>query len=238
MVNYDVDRHTRLYVHHGPVGIAATVAQQYVDEATGDVVYRPVHHNSRVLTPTEERYGKVEGESLALLSGIKSNRMYLYGTSFEVVVDHKPLVPLYNTPSRPSPIRVDRHKSKLLAFDFKVVYEPGHRNPCDYGSRHPDKIPGYEKMTTAQKEDLGIEDKDEDSTFSVNRVVSENILGAVTRETLVRETEADGDLSQVVKDVVRGRLSEQVKKTPYGKIYEELTVCGGALISSLPNIIL
>ena len=27
MVNYDVDRHTRLYVDHGPVGIAATVAQ-------------------------------------------------------------------------------------------------------------------------------------------------------------------------------------------------------------------
>ena len=40
----------------------------------------------------------------------------------------------------------------------------------------------------------------------------------------------DSDLVQVMKDVARGRLSEQVKKTPYGKVYEELTVCGGALL--------
>ena len=230
MVNYDTARHTRVYIDHGPVGVAATVAQKYVDEVTGDEVYRPVHHNSRVLTPTEERYGKVEGESLAVLTGIKTNRMYLYGTNFEVVVDHKPLVPLYNSPSRPSPIRVDRHKSKLLAFNYTVVYEPGHRNPCDYASRHPQKISGFDQMTAAQKEELGIEDEEEDSTFSVNRVVMENIEGAVTKESLVRETELDRDLSQLMEDVARGRLSEKVKKTPYGKVFDELTVCEGALL--------
>jgi len=197
---------------------------------TGDAVYRPVHHNSRVLTPTEERYGKVEGESLAVLTGIKTNRMYLYGTNFEVVVDHKPLVPLYNSPGRPSPIRVDRHKSKLLAFNYTVVYKPGHRNPCDYASRHPQKISGFDQMTAVQKEELGIEDEEEDSTFSVNRVVMENIEGAVTKESLVRETELDRDLSQLMEDVARGRLSEKGKKTPYGKVFDELTVCEGALL--------
>ena len=109
MVNYDRARHTRLYVDHGPVCVVATVVQKYVDEETGDMVYRSVHHNGCVLTPMEERYGKMEGKSLALLTDIKSNRIYLYSTKFKLVVDHKPLVP--------SPIQVDRHKSKLLAFN-------------------------------------------------------------------------------------------------------------------------
>ena len=108
MVNYDVSKPTRLYVDHGPCGVAATVAQGYHD-GNGGLVYRPVHHSSRVLTETEQRYGKVEGESLAVLSGIKSNKMYLYGTRFEMVTDHKPLVPLYNSSGRPLPVKVDRH---------------------------------------------------------------------------------------------------------------------------------
>ena len=55
--------------------------------------------------------------------GIMVNRQYLYGTRFETVVDHKPLVILYNTHSREMPMRVARHKSKLHGFDFNVVYE-------------------------------------------------------------------------------------------------------------------
>ena len=75
------------------------------------------------------------------------------------------------------------------------MYEPGYRNPCDYASRHPQKISGFDQMTAVQKEELGIEDEEEDSTFSVNWVVMENIEGAVTKESLVRETELDRDLS-------------------------------------------
>lgn len=65
------------------------------------------------LTEAERGYGKTEGESLAILSGIMANKEYLYGTKFEVVTDHKPLVSLYNAPNRPAPVRVDRHKGKL-----------------------------------------------------------------------------------------------------------------------------
>ena len=74
---------------------------------------------------------------MGLYSGIVSNRMYLLGTKFVAVVDHKPLLPLFNKMTRPKQARVDRHRMKLTAFDFKVVHEPGTNNPCDYGSRHP-----------------------------------------------------------------------------------------------------
>ena len=99
--------------------MASTVAQRYVDKE-GLEIYRLVHHNSRVLTATEKNCSKVEGENLAVLFGIKSNKMYLYGIPFEVVVDHKLLVPLHT--GRPSPVRVDRHHAKLLSFNFTVIY--------------------------------------------------------------------------------------------------------------------
>ena len=68
--------------------------------------------------------------------------MYLYGRPFTVLVDHEPLVSMYNMHSREVTNRVAKHKFKLLAFDFKVEYQPGVQNPCDQGSRNP--LPGGE----------------------------------------------------------------------------------------------
>ena len=69
-------------------------------------------------TEAELQYGKVGGESLGVLTAIFSNKIYLYGTKFTVVVDHLPLVPMYKSHSRALPARVVKHKSKRRAFDF------------------------------------------------------------------------------------------------------------------------
>ena len=117
------------------------------------------------LTEAERGYGKTEGESLAILSGIMANKAYLYGTKFEVVTDHKPLVSLYNAPNRPAPVRVDRHKGKLRNFRFKVVYEPGNTSLADYGSRHPNHAREY---TETERQEYGEEDIAEDEECTVN----------------------------------------------------------------------
>ena len=72
IANFNISRHTRLYVDHGPEGVAAKVAQRYLDEDSGVVIYCSVHHNSSFLTDTEEKYSNVV-ESLAVLMEIKSN---------------------------------------------------------------------------------------------------------------------------------------------------------------------
>ena len=136
MVPYDPVRKTRVYSDSGPEGTQATVAQLYQHPESGET-WRPVHHTARAWTTVEKAYSQIEKESLGLYSGVVANRMYLLGTKFEAVVDHKPLLPLYNKVTRPKQARVDRHRMKLAAFDFEVVYEPGTSNPCDYGSRHP-----------------------------------------------------------------------------------------------------
>ena len=64
----------------GPEGVAATVAQCYKVEGMDHEVWHPVSQNSRSKTTSERNYGKVDGESLGVVNGILSKRMYLYRT--------------------------------------------------------------------------------------------------------------------------------------------------------------
>ena len=121
MVPYDPARATRVYTDGGPEGAQATVAQLYQHDQAGPQ-WRPVAHTARAWTDPERRYSQIEKGSNALLTGIASNKMYLLGVPFEAVVDHKPLVPLYNNPRRPKQMRIDRHRMKLSAYNFKLIH--------------------------------------------------------------------------------------------------------------------
>ena len=138
-------------------------------------VWCPVRHNSRSKTNSERNYGKVDGESLGVVNMILSKQMYLYGAQFEVMLDHKPLVSLYNSNSRDLPVRVAKHRSKLRGFNFKVVWEPGTTSPANYGSHNPSPMDQYAKL---EKDQLGIEDEEEDTEIIVNIV--EKLYDAVT----------------------------------------------------------
>ena len=83
-VHWDPAKKTRIYLDHGPDGVAGTLAQNH--GLAGDKPrWRPVHYSSRALTKAERNYGKVDGESLGVTSMIMANKMYLYGTEFEAV---------------------------------------------------------------------------------------------------------------------------------------------------------
>ena len=107
MAYYDPKLPTRVYVDESPVVVASTLAQQHAvcnESGEEEKVWRPVDYTSRTKTAAEKGYGKVEGESLGLLHGILENKMYLYGTRFTVVVDHKPLGALYSSHSMSLPM--------------------------------------------------------------------------------------------------------------------------------------
>ena len=227
LVHYDPERETRLYVDHGPEGVASTVAQGYDIPEEHEKQWRAVHHKSRSLQPAEKNYQKIEGESLAVYSGILVNKMYLYGTKFTVVSDHQPLIPLYNSPNRPAPLRVERHRSKLRQFDFKLIFEPGSTSPCDYGSRHPPPSKTYSKE---EKEEWGIEEEDEDGEIWVNRVIQDVVPEAVTLAEVREATQQDPLLSKLMADIQRGRLSEELRNTEYKGVFEELTTTSGVIL--------
>ena len=161
----------RLYMDHGPAGIASTLAQNHKDRNTDK--WKAVHHMSRSLVKSEMNYNKVEGEFLAVYSGVLMNRKYLFETPFTVMTDHLALPRFYNNTGRPVPHRVDRHRGRLGAFQMKLQFVPGDKMPCDYRSRHPDLLP--DNLTKEEREEIGIETKEENTKIWMGKVL-ETIL--------------------------------------------------------------
>ena len=86
------------------------MTQKYTIKGVDHPIWRPVNQSNGAKTAAEMNYGKVDGESLGVLAGIRSNKMYLYGKPFQVMVDHEPLFNLYNQHSREVTVRVAKHK--------------------------------------------------------------------------------------------------------------------------------
>ena len=124
-------------------------------------------------------------------------------------------------------MRVDRHRAKLLAFRFRVIYQPGHQKPSDYGSRNPRKV-DQEEATT--KGELGKEGKEEDAEFAVNRVMEEDLPGAITMDMMKRETEKDLVLQGVKADIERGHMGQATEGSEYSKVFSELTSWEGLIL--------
>ena len=97
---------------------------------------RNVAYASRSLSPTEQRYSQTEREALAAVWGCEKFHMYLIGTSFELITDHKALEMIYSPKSKP-PTRIERWALRLQQYEYKVIYKRGAENPAGVLSRMP-----------------------------------------------------------------------------------------------------
>ena len=59
--------------------------------------WRLVQCGSRFITDTKSRYAMIELECLAVVWAINKCQVYLAGSRFELLVDHQPLVPIFNS---------------------------------------------------------------------------------------------------------------------------------------------
>ena len=131
---YDPNRETILSADASSFGLGAVLQQKQEDGTL-----RPIAYISRAMTSTEQRYGQIEKEALALTWACERLADYLIGLQFNIETDHKPLVPLLNTKNLEDlPIRVQRFKMRLMRFSFLVSYVPGkHLITADALSRAP-----------------------------------------------------------------------------------------------------
>ena len=56
-----------------------------------DWTEHPGAYASRTLKPSERNYAQLEKEALSLIFGIRKFHRYIYGRSFTLVTDHRPL---------------------------------------------------------------------------------------------------------------------------------------------------
>ena len=95
MTYFDPNKKTDIIVDASPHGLGAILTQG------GQIV----RYASRALTDVEKRYSQTDREMLAVVYGVEHFHMYLYGSDFTVITDHKPLLGLISSKKPCTPYR-------------------------------------------------------------------------------------------------------------------------------------
>ncbi|KAL9985759.1 hypothetical protein ACROYT_G008200, partial [Oculina patagonica] len=127
MSYFNPAQETEVIVDASPVGLGGILAQD------GKVI----SYASRALSDVETRYSQTEREMLAIVWALEHFHLYLYGSEFTIVTDHKPLLGIFKS-HKPTSARMDRWKLRLMPYNCHLVYRPGKdaENPADFMSRH------------------------------------------------------------------------------------------------------
>ena len=123
LVHYNPSQQLTLMCDASPYGVGAVLSQ--IDEQG---VERPVAYASCTLSQAERNYSQLENEALALIFGTKWFHNYLYGRSFTLYTDHKPLQGLLNQSKAISTLasaRIQRWALTLATYQYKIVYKRG-----------------------------------------------------------------------------------------------------------------
>lgn len=86
----------------------------------------PISYASRSLNRAEKNYSTIEKELLAIVWAVHNFRPYLYGRTFTIISDHKPLVWVFNIKDPSS--RLMRWRLKLEEYNYKVIHKAGKYN--------------------------------------------------------------------------------------------------------------
>ena len=86
---------------------------------------QPIVFASKSLTDTETHYANIERELLAIIYGCEKFHMYLYGRTFIVETDHKPLEMISLKNLTVAPACLQRMLLHLQQYDLVITYQPG-----------------------------------------------------------------------------------------------------------------
>ena len=204
MAYFDPCKDTEIIADASPVGLGALLCQkEKLRDGTEKI--SAIAYASKALTDVEQRYSQIENEALALVWACEKFHVYIYGKSFTLVTDHKPLEFLFNKPGSRSQARIERWTMRLQEYDFTVCYKPGSNNPADYLSRHPVQL--------AKSKSIAEE--------YVNFIASNAVPKAMTRDEVRDEINKDLTMQKLKECLHSGKWSilNQEKRN-----FKEITV--------------
>ena len=128
LVHFDPKLDIVLSCDASAYGIGAVLSHRMPDG-----LEKPVGFVSRTLSAAEKNYSQTEKKGLACVFGVKRFHSYLYGHSFMLITDHKPLLSLFNAQKAIPPqasARIQRWALTLAMYDYTLSFRStkAHRN--------------------------------------------------------------------------------------------------------------
>ena len=106
-----------LSCHASSYGAGAVLSHKMVEQ------FRPVAFASCSLTSAQKKYSQIEKEAFSIIFGLTRFRQYLYGRSFVILTDHRPLLSLFG-PKNPVPAhataRLQRWALLLASYNCNI----------------------------------------------------------------------------------------------------------------------
>ncbi|XP_014667395.1 PREDICTED: uncharacterized protein K02A2.6-like [Priapulus caudatus] len=200
---FDPTKQSEVLVDASPVGVAAVLTQKSGDEIS------VISYASRALSSVEQRYSQTEREALAVVFGCEKFHLYLYGSHFIILTDHRPLLGIFNNPRSTPPARIERWVLRLQQYDMMLQYRPGKDNPADFTSRHPGN-----SASCSRAEIIGEE--------YINFLAQASTPIALTLDGIRAATAGDKEMQDVIKAIRSDRWSPEISQ--YQKVRGELSV--------------
>ena len=211
LAHYDATLPLRLAGDASAFGLGVVLSHRFPDGSE-----RPVAYASRTLTPSERNYSQLEKEALSLVYGVKKFHSYLYGRTFELLTDHKPLTtilgPKTGIPSIAA-ARLQRWALLLACYQYQIKYKStlSHAN-ADCLSRLPLSPPNFlepDVSTTTS------------TVFNINQIAAM----PVSSNQIAEATRRDPVLSRVLLYTKQGWPDHiEPALQPYSNRRTELTI--------------
>jgi len=212
LVHYDIKKPLKLFCDASPNGLGACLVHVMPNGDEG-----PIAHASRSLTSAEQNYTQIECEALVIVFAIRCFHQYLYGQTFTLVTDHRPLCKILGEKEGIPPLvaaRMQRWALLLSAYQYKIQYVPGKQS---YVANCMSRLPSL----TGKR----------DSAERVHSVVLTEQLPILASQ-IARASKTDSEIASMLTFVQYGSWPSGSSKTfsPFYSRRHELSVVDGCLV--------
>ena len=187
--------------------VLATDASAYGVDAVLSHIYpdgieRPIQYASRTLSTTQQKYAQIDKEAYGISFGVKKFHQYLYGNTFTLYTDHRPLVQIFS-PAKGLPpysaMRMQHYALFLRGFKYTIKY----RNTKLHGNAD-----GLSRLPATESE------QDRYDVVDVYRMDTIDQL-PVTGEELAIETKRDAELKELLQELQSGKYKNRTNRNEY-----------------------